>query len=113
MAASSIRKNSSDDPYCCRKSSSLNIKKEIEEIYLEKVDEGSVDEVEVLFEIIRDESLFEFDRNIVDQNEKSALVIAIENKDVKMCKVLLDNQVRNFTKGKKTRKLPNVNTRRI
>ena len=37
--------------------------------------------------------MFEFDRNIVDQNEKSALVIAIENKDLKMCKMLLDNQV--------------------
>ena len=71
--------------------------------------------MEVLFEIIRDKSLFEFkfDRNIVDQNEKSALVIAIENKDVKMCKVLLDNQVQNFTKGKETRKLANVNTRKI
>uniref|UniRef100_F6U743 Uncharacterized protein n=1 Tax=Ciona intestinalis TaxID=7719 RepID=F6U743_CIOIN len=63
--------------------------------YLETVAKGDILEVKVLFDLLyaRYESLQDFERDVVDQNERSALRIAVENKDTNMCELLLKNKV--------------------
>jgi len=68
--------------------------RQIEELYLEKVKKGAVDEVRTLFQFSENDNLFQFDRDIVDKEcDQSALTIAIINKHLSMCKLLLDHKV--------------------
>nr|XP_026692030.1 short transient receptor potential channel 4-like isoform X3 [Ciona intestinalis] len=61
--------------------------------YLETVAKGHILEVKVLFDLFSRKSLKDFERDVVDQNERSALRIAVENKDTNMCELLLKNKV--------------------
>ena len=65
----------------------------IEELFLEKVKEGQTEDVKALFQISRDDMSFQFDRNVVDLDEKSALTIAILQGNLNMCKLLIENKV--------------------
>ena len=65
----------------------------IDELFLEKVKEGVVEDVRALFQFSHVNTSFQFDRNVVDSEEKSALTIAILQKNLVMCKLLLDNKV--------------------
>nr|XP_026692029.1 short transient receptor potential channel 4-like isoform X2 [Ciona intestinalis] len=60
--------------------------------YLETVAKGHILEVKVLFDLFSRKSLKDFERDVVDQNERSALRIAVENKDTNMCELLLKNK---------------------
>ena len=66
----------------------------IGQLYLEKVYEGAIGELKALFQISDQDAMFAFDPNIMDrENDQSALSIAIKNKDLTMCKLLLDHKV--------------------
>jgi len=68
-------------------------------LYLECVKDDKVEEVKTLFRNKYPDKAdkafptFDFDQNAKDFQEKSALTIAIEQKNLKMCRVLLDNNV--------------------
>ena len=70
-------------------------KRQLQDLYLEKVTKGAFEDVKTLFELCKNDDSFVFDRDAADrQKEKTALTIAIEQKNIKMCSVLLEHKVK-------------------
>ena len=64
------------------------------------VKKGDVEGVRTLFAFSKEDNLFEFDRDILDSSiDESVLTIAIQSKNLTMCKLLLDSNVRNYNKN--------------
>ena len=63
---------------------------------MEKVSEGSVEDVRSLFKLCQDNVIFKFNRDIHDQDDKSALTIAIVQKNAEMCELLLEHKVSSY-----------------
>ncbi|XP_076799876.1 short transient receptor potential channel 4-like [Clavelina lepadiformis] len=62
--------------------------------YLEKVASGDVRDVKALFSLSKIDKSIKFQPNSLNQHEKTALRIAIENEDVEMCQALLVHEVK-------------------
>lgn len=65
----------------------------VETFYLKCVNSGMKREVKVLFTMQKVYRNVSFDKNFIDEDEKSALILAIDNRDRAMMEVLLDNGV--------------------
>nr|XP_018669251.1 short transient receptor potential channel 4-like [Ciona intestinalis] len=72
---------------------SLTPPQTINSYYLEAVGRGNLREVIALFAIVRGDRIREFKKDCVDQNERSALRTAVENKNIPMCEFLVNNKV--------------------
>ena len=73
-------------------------KKQVNEFFLEKVKEGAIEDVKALFEFSAAEnSFFKFDYDAKNENKQSALTIAILERNLNMCKLLLKNKVSYLT----------------
>ena len=64
-------------------------------LYLNKVNQGLIEDVKALFQFCRHHPKLKLNINTkINQFSKSALRVAIENRDLEMCELLLENKVK-------------------
>nr|XP_002127225.1 short transient receptor potential channel 4-like [Ciona intestinalis] len=65
----------------------------VNSLFLETVASGAAREVRAIFSLAKIDNSIGFEPNCVNQHEKSALLLAIENNDIDMCELLLEHKV--------------------
>ena len=61
---------------------------------MDTVASGSVEDVKAMFDYVKADPSMNFDKHYVNERDRDALRIAIDNEDLPMCKLLLNKKVK-------------------